>query len=89
MNSALTWLLSTASPSPSPTPPPIDPSRVTPGLLGFLSFVFLIVAAFLLYKSMSKQLKKVDPSLPEGPSGQRRRADDQAIEDAERRGDES
>ena len=51
--------------------PPIDPSTVTPGLLAFLSFVFLIVAVFLLWRSMRKQMKKIDPELPKGKQEQR------------------
>lgn len=68
----LTWLstqawvgLSAADPSPLPDEPPIDPSRVTPGLLGGVAFVFLIVAVAFLYRSMRKQMKRVDSKLPE------------------------
>ncbi|MEZ5115245.1 MAG: hypothetical protein R2737_03150 [Candidatus Nanopelagicales bacterium] len=58
--------------SPSPTPvtpdaPPIDPERVTPGILGLISFVFLVVAVWLLYRSMRSQMAKVRPDLPGGP----------------------
>lgn len=31
-----------------------------PGLYGFLVIVFLIVALFVLYRSMRKQIRKVD-----------------------------
>lgn len=66
-------------PSPLPTEPPIDPQRVTPGLLGLLSFLFLIVAVVLLYLSMRKQMRKVDPRLPNGPGdeGREARAEDE------------
>ena len=53
-------LLAAVAPSPSTTPAEIDPSRVTPGALGFLAIVFMAVAIFFLWKSMSKQLKKID-----------------------------
>ena len=54
-------------PSPLPEQPPIDPSLVTPGLLGLAAFLFLVIAVALLYRSMRNQLKKVDPELPEEP----------------------
>jgi hypothetical protein len=60
--------------------PLIDPSRVTPGLLGLLSFIFLIVAVFLLWRSMRKQMKKIDPSLPQGKE-EKRREDEQIPEE--------
>jgi hypothetical protein len=71
---------------PTEEAPPIDPERVTPGLLGFLSFVFLVVAAVLLYRSMNKQMKKIDPTLPPGPSDRARQADVDIIERASERG---
>ena len=48
VNALLSVVLLTESPVPSPLPeePPIDPSRVTPGILGFVSFLFLVVAVF-------------------------------------------
>jgi hypothetical protein len=60
--------------------PPIDPNRVTPGLLGLLSFIFLLVAVFLLWRSMRKQMKKIDPALPQGKE-EKRRADEQIPEE--------
>ena len=59
----------TPTPTPVPTDLAIDPNRVTPGLLGFLSFVFLILAVVVLYFSMRKQLSKVnfeEDALPAG-----------------------
>ena len=93
MGSVTAWLsvlLLTESPVPSPLPeePPIDPSRVTPGILGFLSFMFLVVAVFLLYRSMRKQMSKVDPNLPEGPGDKERAEDARLTEEAEARGEE-
>lgn len=73
----------TPLPSPLPEEPPIDPSRVTPGLLGFISFAFLVIAVVLLYRSMRKQMAKVDPDLPDGPGDRERRADAQMTEQAE------
>lgn len=73
-------------PSPLPTEPPIDPSRVTPGLLGFISFAFLVVAIVLLYRSMRKQISRVDPDLPNGPGDAERAMDARLTEQAEERG---
>ena len=59
----------TPTPTPVPTDLAIDPNRVTPGLFGFLAFVFLILAVVVLYFSMRKQLSKVnfeEDALPAG-----------------------
>lgn len=84
----LAVLLLEESPLPSPLPeePPIDPSRVTPGLLALISFVFLVIAIVLLYRSMRKQISKVDPRLPQGPGDAEREADEHFTEEAEQRG---
>ncbi|MFM7599408.1 MAG: hypothetical protein ACKO70_13745 [Actinomycetota bacterium] len=90
VNYLLGVLLLTESPVPSPLPeePPIDPSRVTPGILGLVSFLFLVVAVALLYRSMRKQMAKVDPNLPEGPGDKERAEDARLTEEAEKRGQE-
>jgi len=82
---AMVWA---ASPDPSPLPeePPIDPSRVTPGLLGFVSFAFLVIAVVLLYRSLRKQMSKVDPNLPAGPGDREREYDAELTEQAEEAG---
>ena len=84
----LAALMLEESPLPSPLPeePPIDPSLVTPGLLGLISFLFLVIAIVLLYRSMRKQMAKVDPNLPEGPGDAERAADAHYTEEAEERG---
>ncbi len=58
----LTVLVLAASPSPSPSGsgaavPPDD--SVSPGLLGFLSFLFLGIAVLLIARGLTKQLKRV------------------------------
>jgi hypothetical protein len=60
----LTVLVLAASASPSPSPsgsgavvPPDD--TVSPGLLGFLSFLFLGIAVLLIGRGLTKQLKRV------------------------------
>jgi hypothetical protein len=50
--------LSYSSPT-SPLPGENDSSWLGPGLLGFLSLVFLAVAVFVIWKSLNKQLKRV------------------------------
>jgi len=54
-------------PSPLPEEPPIDPNLISPGLLGLAAFLFLIIAVALLFRSMRKQLGKVNQDLPEEP----------------------
>lgn len=77
----IAWVLATASPSPSPTQgAPIDPTKVGPGLFGGLSITFLAIAVFFLYRSMRKQFRKIDPSLPEGPGEKKRDAEWRAID---------
>lgn len=90
VTSLLAVLLAEESPLPSPLPeePPIDPSRVTPGLLALISFVFLIIAIVLLYRSMRKQISRVDPGLPAGPGDAERAMDQELTDEAEARGAE-
>jgi hypothetical protein len=55
-------MVTQATPQPSPTQPPryIDPSVVSPGLIGFVLFVGLGIAVVLLWLSMNRHLKKVN-----------------------------
>ena len=55
----LAWL-------PAVTAPPAE--KVTPGLLGFFVIVALAVVTFLLWRSMNRQLRKVD--FEEQPPGE-------------------
>jgi len=50
--------LSQSTPT-SPLPGESDATWLGPGLLGFLSLVFLAVAVFFIYRSMNKQLGRV------------------------------
>ncbi len=38
----------------------IDPSQMTPGAGGLVAFLFLVVAAIFLFRSLKKQLNRVD-----------------------------
>jgi hypothetical protein len=67
VSSVVLHLADSASPSPSlsqstptsPLPGESDSTWLGPGFLGFLSLVFLAVAVFVIYKSLTKQLTKV------------------------------
>ena len=67
VSSVVLHLADSASPSPSlsqstptsPLPGENDSTWLGPGLLGFLSLLFLAVAVFVIYKSLTKQLTKV------------------------------
>ena len=85
---AVLRLQETPSPSPTPVEPPIDPARVTPGVLGLISVLFLAIAVVLLYRSMRKQMGKVDPNLPMGPGDEERAEDERLTAEAERKGEE-
>jgi hypothetical protein len=76
------WLLA-ASVSPSPsssTVPEIDPDRVSPGFLGLLAVLFMGVAVFVIWKSLNKQIKRVDfdESTTENPRYTRKKAEREA-----------
>ena len=50
-----------ADPTPAPTSVTnIDPERVQPGLLGLLSFFFLVSIVVIIWFSMNKQLRRID-----------------------------
>lgn len=49
-------------PSQSPSPGKMNPDQVSAGLLGFVVFVFLAGASFLLWRSMNKQMRRVPES---------------------------
>lgn len=38
----------------------IDPTQMTPGAGGLLAFLFLLIAGFFLFRSLKKQLNRVD-----------------------------
>lgn len=50
-------------------------------------FVLLLgIAVFLLWKSMNRQMKKIDPNLPEGPDDRERARDRRYTAEAVERG---
>lgn len=55
----------TAVPAADPSAPAepvryVDPAIVGPGLIGFILFLALAVAVFFLWRSMNKQLNRID-----------------------------
>lgn len=60
----------------TPTPSPTNLSNLTesdlgpiPGVLSFIAFVLLAVAIVVIFRSMSKQLKRIDfPEDGQGPA---------------------
>ncbi|MEY4137534.1 MAG: hypothetical protein RL205_1662 [Actinomycetota bacterium] len=58
------------------------------GPLAGLFFVLLGIAVFIIWKSMNKQMKKIDSNLPPGRADLRRQADAKYTEEAEVRGEE-
>ena len=58
----------------------VDDNGVSPGVIGFIVVALLGVATWLLLRSMTRQLKKID--LPDDDQ----RDDDQPDEDLEERG---
>lgn len=51
--------------------PPISPTSLTAGALAMGSLLFLAVAVFLLWRSLRKQMTKIDPELPKGAAEER------------------
>jgi hypothetical protein len=45
--------------TPTPTPPPFDPDSVTPGVIGFLVTLGLIVATIVILISMNRRVRRV------------------------------
>jgi len=72
--------LSQSTPT-SPLPGESDSTWLGPGLLGFLSLLFLAVAVFFIYRSMTKQLKRVtfdEGAVNAGATAERDAAEPQA-----------
>lgn len=45
-----------------------DPNTVGPGMAGFITFFALFIAAIFLFKSLTKQIKRVDFPVEEDPN---------------------
>lgn len=55
--------------------------------LAGLVLAVLLVAVFFLWRSMSKQMKRIDPSLPDGPDDHERARDRAITREAVERGE--
>lgn len=58
------------------------------GPIAMLFVLALGVAVFIIWKSLSKQMKKIDPNLPMGIDEERRAADAHYTEEAVEKGEE-
>lgn len=65
--------------TPAPSPPAPDPEMtiytVTPGIAGFIAFIVLAFVGWLLFRSLTRHVRKVDHA------GRRRAQEEQAEED--------
>lgn len=55
-------LAATVTPTPGDDPslrPGLDPTQVTPGLLGFLATLFLVIAVIFLIRDMTRRIRRV------------------------------
>jgi len=65
-------------------------SQVIDGGLQIVGVIVLVlgVAVFLLWKSMNRQIKKIDTNLPKGPAEERIEQDEKFTEEALERGED-
>jgi len=65
-------------------------SQVIDGGLQTVGIIVLVlgIAVFLLWKSMNRQIKKIDTDLPKGPSEERIEQDEKFTEEALERGED-
>ena len=62
----------------------LDPSQISPGLIGFLATFAIVVVSVLLFLSMTRHLRKVSyrsQHLPEQPADERPDEDDHTEQD--------
>ena len=55
-------LAANVTPTPGDDPslrPGLDPTQVTPGLLGFLATLFLVIAVIFLIRDMTRRIRRV------------------------------
>ncbi|WP_253907391.1 hypothetical protein [Arthrobacter sp. 35/47] len=55
-------LAATVTPAPGEEPslrPGLDPTQVTPGLLGFLATLFMVIAVIFLIRDMARRIRRV------------------------------
>lgn len=54
-----------------------------------LFIVLVAIAVFIIYKSMSRQMKRIDPNLPMGPDDREQALDRKLTDEAIAKGEES
>ena len=59
----------------------IDPGSIGPGLLGFLATFGIVIAAILLFRSMTGHLRKVDHRARRQVGDEDERASESSLED--------
>ena len=59
------------------------------GPIAGLFVLVLLIAMFFLWRSLNKQIKRIDPTLPEGPDDQQQTLDRQLTDDAVKRGEDA
>ena len=59
------------------------------GPIAGLFVLVLLIAMFFLWRSLNKQIKRIDPTLPEGPDDQQQALDRQLTDDAVKRGEDA
>ena len=59
------------------------------GPIAGLFVLVLLICMFFLWRSLNKQIKRIDPTLPEGPDDQQQALDRQLTEDAVKRGEDA
>jgi len=57
------------------------------GPITALFVILLAIGIFVIYKSMNRQMKKINPGLPPGPDDEEQAADRRATEEAVERGE--
>lgn len=59
------------------------------GPIAGIFIAFVAISIFFIYKSMSRQMKRINPDLPLGPDGRQQAADRRYTQEAIARGEES
>ena len=59
------------------------------GPIAGLFVLILLIAMFFLWRSLNKQIKRIDPTLPAGPDDEQQALDRELTEDAVKRGEEA
>ena len=90
MSATLTGIVGAAAVWAETTDPDEQRSLITSALpIAGLFVLLLLIAVFFLWRSMTKQMRKIDPSLPEGRDDREQAMDRRLTEQAVERGAEA